>query len=310
MNFNNHNERTIAILRGIDRYGNMTKIGEKLYLTQPYISRVIKSLETDYQVDFVDRSQHPLRLTYAGKYYLEKLIAISRFSNEIEHTMHEFSGQHVGQVTLGINPTLSLIVTPIILAKFQKQYPNIQVNLIELPSRQLEQQLANQQIDLYIGINNFNIPNLISHLLYTESVTLVYPHISIPPVTPILTDKAIANLLNHADFIETTLNSGLQRFSDSYFAKYNIKPNIVMQNVMMSTAFRMACAGIGATFIPNSLQNSLLVKQPIQLIQLDPKNYHMSIELSYHQQALHNESAVKMCDVIHSINFNDALQLS
>lgn len=310
MNTNDRNDRIISILQGINRYGNMSKIAEILYLTQPYISRVIKSLEDQYQVSFVNRQAHPLRLTYAGEFYLQKLIEMNRFNRDIEHTMKSFSGQSAGHVTIGINPTLSFIISPIIMRALKFKYPHIQVNLIEIPSKKLEQKLSNQEIDLYIGINNFTVPNLKHDTLYTEGVTVVYPLRLLQDNDTSLQTDHIPELLDQRDFIETTLNSGLQRFSDSYFAKYNIKPNIVMQNVMMQTAFRMACNGIGATLVPNSLETLLPASQEVKFIQLNLNDYSMNIDLAYLGQVSQSESVVKLIEVIQNIDFSKKLKLN
>lgn len=66
-------KRLSEILQSVKQLGNLTAAAQHLFVSQPYVSRVIKQAERDLNLSLIDRSSKPLKLTYAGNLYLNGL---------------------------------------------------------------------------------------------------------------------------------------------------------------------------------------------------------------------------------------------
>lgn len=63
-------EKKIQILENVNTSETITKLAAKLYLSQPYVSRLLKEMETEYGLILVDRQDKPISLTNAGRIVL------------------------------------------------------------------------------------------------------------------------------------------------------------------------------------------------------------------------------------------------
>ena len=80
----NNLRREIQILEGAQYTATLTTLAEKLYLSQPYISRLIKKMEDNYQIKLVNRT-NPLSLTKAGESILNNMKEIQAAEDNL-HT--------------------------------------------------------------------------------------------------------------------------------------------------------------------------------------------------------------------------------
>lgn len=51
--------------------GSISEAAKKLFVSQPTISYTVAKAEQEFGTAFFDRSSYPLKLTYAGKQYIE-----------------------------------------------------------------------------------------------------------------------------------------------------------------------------------------------------------------------------------------------
>ena len=75
----------------VAKYESFTKAADSLYLTQPTISKMIKSLEEDLEVVLIRRSTKKVELTDAGKVVLlqaQKIVeSVQNLENELNDVL-------------------------------------------------------------------------------------------------------------------------------------------------------------------------------------------------------------------------------
>ncbi len=133
---------------------SFTKAAEELYISQPAITKHIKELETQLAIRLFERKGNKISLTRAGEILLEKAKRIFDIYDELEYEISELRGKISGKLRLGASSTISQWVIPEILSKFNDAYPAIEISLMNGNSKQIEDALLNNEIDLGIVEGN------------------------------------------------------------------------------------------------------------------------------------------------------------
>ncbi|WP_461215502.1 LysR family transcriptional regulator [Lacticaseibacillus sp. GG6-2] len=274
----------ILILDSLERTGNISQTAAELFLTQPTVSKIIRTQEKEFGCDFIDRTVHPLKLTYAGEYYLTKIRQLAQSYQTLSNNLQAYANDQHGRITLGINPSLAQVVLPRLLPKFHLQYPQVELQLRERDSLSLQQSVQNGELDIYIGVTPTYNAALAYRRLYTDTAALILPARLAPKRLPSQPVADISPLVNGKDFIIETQDSDFQRSVDAYLTKFSVTPNIVLQTANLTTACILATSGLGATIIPMSMpQHYLLNHTTIATIPLASEALQTTVEIAYNQ---------------------------
>ena len=128
-------------------YGSFTRAAELLNYSQSGVSRMIRDLEEECHVTLLERSRAGVRLTSAGTkllpYARELCRQYERFAAEVD----ELNGLASGMIRIG---TFSSVMThwlPKIIREFQKDYPNIEYELLLGDYTEIEEWIAEGRVD-------------------------------------------------------------------------------------------------------------------------------------------------------------------
>jgi len=129
---------------------SFTKASEKLFITQPAVTKNIKELETRMGIKLFERSKSGISLTQAGIVllkYTEKVLEIKKKSDyEISLLRESFAGN----LKLGASTTIGQYILPAVLARFNRQFPDIELSLLNKNTQEIEQDVIHKEIDLGI----------------------------------------------------------------------------------------------------------------------------------------------------------------
>ena len=130
---------------------NVSLTSEKLYTSQPGISKQIKLLEDELGIQIFTRvGKHLSEVTPVG----EKVISLARDilnkSNDIKIIAKEFSQPNQGSLTITTTYTQARYSLPIVIQQFMKQYPNIILHMEQGSSPQCILQAQTGQADFAI----------------------------------------------------------------------------------------------------------------------------------------------------------------
>lgn len=131
---------------------SFSKASQVLYISQPAISKHIKSLEEFYKTKLFDRKGIYIELTEAGRILMEKLVEVKRIQEQVEYEISTIKDvlQAKGVLKLGASTTVSLYILPKVLSAFNQHYPHIHITSLNRNSELVLEALLNQDIDLGI----------------------------------------------------------------------------------------------------------------------------------------------------------------
>ena len=127
---------------------NVTRAAERLNTVQPSLSQQIRRLEEIVGVPLFLREKHRLRLTEAGRVFLEEARLLLRETDRAMRRTREAGRGEEGLLTIGFVPGVERKLFTRVLPLFRSQYPMVDLTLRSMTSPQQLEALHNQEINL------------------------------------------------------------------------------------------------------------------------------------------------------------------
>jgi len=168
--------RVIRSFLRVAEIGNLTRAAESLGISQPTLSRIVRSLEEETGVRLLERTRRGVRLSDAGRHLADRLPA---FIAGIEQTVVEIQSADLepsGEIRVGIPHTMAKTVAVPLVSWFVERFARSNIMLQLGVSHELEQALAFGQIDIAILISpQTQVPLVSVKPLATEPLMLLAP---------------------------------------------------------------------------------------------------------------------------------------
>ena len=232
---------------------NFTVTAKRLHLTQSSVSQIIKTLESQLDVELFKRKARTIKLTDAGSLLLPMAREIVEGSIRAAERMELMKKEVHGHLIVGCNTAPGKYVLPILLSRFNEEYPLVRFTCKVLPQDQTLTQLAGGDIHFaFTNIGDMDQGATEIQLYLQEPLVLIVPnghawteHGQIEP-----------EQLYEERFIMRELGSGTYRAVKSGLAELGFdiaKLNVFME---MGTSEAIALAvqqGLGVGFISNMI---------------------------------------------------------
>ena len=140
------------LLGVVDNGLNITSAADRLYTSQPGISKQLKQLEREIGVTIFSRKGKSLvALTPAGQTIVQFARKISRDVENIRSLGKELTAEQEGTLSIATTHTQARYVLPEILGQFHKRYPNVNLELHQGTSEQIAALVAENKVDFAIA---------------------------------------------------------------------------------------------------------------------------------------------------------------
>ncbi|MGE5704598.1 MAG: LysR family transcriptional regulator [Clostridia bacterium] len=131
---------------------SFTRASEALLVSQPSISKMIKTLEDELGVVLLDRNERKVTLTDAGMLVYDQAQAILQQLDNLKESVDELVHLRRGKVKMGLMPTVGSLLFPHTIARFKKEYPLIDIQMVEYGAKQLEHQVEQGDLDVAVAV--------------------------------------------------------------------------------------------------------------------------------------------------------------
>ena len=132
------------------RQKSFTAAAERMHVTQPTISKMVKALEVEIGAPLFLRESRQLALTDVGEIVYRRGLDVLAAHAELQGELDELGAMRPGMrgaLTIGLPPMGGPLFTPIVAA-FRQRYPNIELKLFEQGSKAIEALLLNGELEL------------------------------------------------------------------------------------------------------------------------------------------------------------------
>lgn len=136
----------MAFIRTVE-YGSFTKAAEILHYSQSGISRMINDLEKEWRVSLLERSRAGVRLTSDGQQLLPYAKSVCDEYWKLQTKIEAMNGLESGLIRIGTFSSVATHWLPNIIKAFQKDYPNIDYELLLGDYTEIEEWILDGRVD-------------------------------------------------------------------------------------------------------------------------------------------------------------------
>lgn len=242
----------------------LSEAADALFISQPALSQHIRKIESEVGAELFIRKGHSLTLTSAGKMFIDCGRQILQAYDTMEREITASKSAAKESVRLGISPFYSKFYLPRLLPDFMKRFPNIQVDIDEDISVNLEKKLLDGSLDLCATPLK---PK--NDLLEYEVIRKEQIYIALPKEHP-LNEHYPANSRSAASFPTIDLRllknesficlKKIQKFTaleEKICNEAGIEPKTICETMNWDTVHMMIAAGLGVGFVPDILVGTI-----------------------------------------------------
>lgn len=128
-------------------YGSFTKAAEILGYSQSGISRMIGELEKEWNVVLLERNKGGVKLTSDGLKLLPDVKNLLAEYDKLQMQVDEINGLQSGLIRIGTFSSVATHWLPNIIKEFQKDYPNIDYELLLGDYTEIEEWILEGRVD-------------------------------------------------------------------------------------------------------------------------------------------------------------------
>ncbi len=220
------------------------RAAERLFMSQPPLSRQIKDLEDELGVILFFRTNKRVELTEAGKYFLEEVVEILQNIEHSKTITKQIHNNISGEFKLGYISSTPKKMLATVLKQIQQKFPYLRVSLFETSTQKQKLALENGKLDLGI----MRAPIYSSELLTTplfEDPMVIVGHSQVE--------------FNAINFFNESFISFNQKYASEYHRlvinicnRMGFEPKIVHQSNSMSSILELVSQGLGLAVVPSS----------------------------------------------------------
>lgn len=127
--------------------GSFVKAADALHMTQPALSRSIKSLEDEFGKQLFDRIGKRIELNSFGQEVLARSHVLVEYAQQLKDCGRSLSAGDTGRIRLGLSSGPGAMLSTPILAHFGTNFPNFHIEIVRSNTASLAQMLRDRLID-------------------------------------------------------------------------------------------------------------------------------------------------------------------
>ncbi|MBQ4822566.1 LysR family transcriptional regulator [Aquimarina sp. MMG016] len=229
------------------------KAAERLFISQPGLSRQIKQMEEIIGAKLFTRNKRNVNLTEAGKYLKKE---VEYIFNHIDFTIKQtnlINAGSDGEIRIGFLGSAMQTVIPELLVKVNETYPNIQFSLEELSNHLQVEAIEKDQLDLGF-VRLARVPKgLCMKTVHIDSFSLVLPKEYPLDQSSFKNIKQVSDehfILFSSDYSSVYYDKIMSICEDKGFT-----PKVSHKSVHAQTIYKLVESGMGVAIVPTSLKH-------------------------------------------------------
>jgi len=139
--------------------GGIRAAARKLGVSQPTITKSVRSLEAELHVQLLGRNARGIVPTASGRAFFARARVAHTELRKAEEEAAGAGGSSAGSVAFGVGPAFAALVLPEALARFRRQFPQARVRIVEGLARHLLPSVRDETLDFAMGLQTLGKPD-------------------------------------------------------------------------------------------------------------------------------------------------------
>ncbi|AYW46563.1 LysR family transcriptional regulator [Tetragenococcus koreensis] len=140
------NIRHLRIFKTVCEEESITKAAEKLFMTQPAVSKAIHELEDTLNISLFDRISRKIYLNETGKLFLPKVITLLDLYDNLEQDVQAL--ETAATINIGSSITIANFILPQAIVVFERTHQKTPTKVIVANAKKIEEMVYNNELDL------------------------------------------------------------------------------------------------------------------------------------------------------------------
>lgn len=251
--------------------GSFSVAAQKLHITQPAVSKRIRSLEEQLQTRLFDRIGREVILTEAGKALLPSAMHIVREIKEATQRVSNLSETVSGKLTIAISHHISLYRLATVIKEFIVRQPSVDLDLHFMESEQAYPEVVRRRLELaFVTLPNTLERNIVSTKVWDDPLVFV-----VGRNHKLANRKSVRlNELCYDNALLPDTNTFTYTIVKSIFDQHRLPLKTALPINFLETIKVMVSVGLGWSVVPETMIDD-------QLVQISVENVHLARRLGY-----------------------------
>ena len=261
--------RQLQCFVSVVKTGGFYQASLQLHLTQPSVTKAVSNLEDRLGgklfIKPISSRKREIELTEIGQLVYSQAITVLRQVDDIEQSVVAYLHMTHGKLRLGVSPLGSELLTHSIFA-FYKQYPNVQLTLVEKGAESLKSALLDNKLDVATLMQP--IGEEFDHVSLCN-----YPVLVVASSEQIVKNSQTVSLrsLYNASFVLMANDSSFTSLIINECQKVGFEPNIICHTNQFELLLNLVKRNMGLALLPSYYQQRLEQNGLICLPLAEPK---------------------------------------
>lgn len=270
---------SLQVFLAVADTGSFSRAAERVFLTQPAISKRIAALEADLGTRLFDRIGRGIHLTEAGQALLVRARTVLRDLDDVRRSITNLSGAVAGELSMATSHHIGLHRLPPALKRFHATYPGVRLDLHFMDSERACSAVTHGELELAV----VTLPPQVSPPLRVEKIWDDPLDIVVNPQHPLAAHAAAARQLTAYPAILPGPGTYTREIILKALGPLRHRIQVGMTTNYLEVLKMLAAIGLGWSALPRTM-----IDEGLKVVQI--KNMTIRRELGIVTHAAHTLS--------------------
>lgn len=242
--------RQIKYFMEVAKEEHVTEAAHRLHVAQSAVSRQIAKLEDELGVELFLREGRNVKLTYAGKIFLQHMETAMNEIDRAVAAIDNYLNPEVGKIRLGFPTSLATTTLPRVISAFRSQYSDVGFDFHQGSNKELRELVERGEIDFaFVSPVPESTPEISTQVFFSESMRVLLPN------HHRLAKKERINLreLMNDQFVLFRTGYDMRKLVIEACRQVNFEPKVGFESEDVYTIKGLVEAGLGVSLLPETL---------------------------------------------------------
>lgn len=262
----------------IARHNSFSRAAERLYRTQPAISKQVRSLENELGQKLFHRTGKQVEPTAAGRILLEHCTQLAELRRQAKDALERMRLVPRGRLAVGANEATSLYVLPPVFAAFRARYPEVHLRIHRNFTRKLVERILANTLDFAVVSLPVDDKDLAVLPMFRDELVVI-----VPPRHALASHRSVTveELAAHPLIIPRTGRT--RALFERMFANRGLEPRVSLELASVEAIKKFVAVGLGISLVSRSFAAEEEANGVLRLIPLDGIHLTRELGLIYHR---------------------------